>query len=291
LLNLLSNAVKYNRVGGAVTVEVIEAPDAVGMVRTQVHDTGRGIAAGHLERLFLPFDRLGAETTVTPGAGLGLALTKGLVESMGGAIGVDTTVGVGSTFWFDLPSATADTRVRELAVDAEGIDHAARGDASVVVIDDNEANLDLVRQVLAMRPGVRVAFARDGAEGLALVTAEPPDLVLLDMNLPLIGGGEVLRRIRANTATAGVPVVVLSGVADADNIRKTRADGADGYLTKPFDVLELLDLTDRLLATRVPIRPVPVGRVQVAQGSADADVDEVLAQGTRIAGGRGRSTQ
>ena len=155
-----------------------------------------------LARLFLPFDRLGAETTGTPGAGLGLALTKGLVESMGGAIGVDTTMGVGSTFWFELPAATADTRMREPSIDSQADPHAARGDATVVVIDDNEANLDLLRRVLAMRPGVRATFARDGAEGLALVTADPPDLVLLDMNLPLIGGGEVLRRIRANPATA-----------------------------------------------------------------------------------------
>jgi signal transduction histidine kinase/ActR/RegA family two-component response regulator len=292
LLNLLSNAVKYNRVGGAVTVEVTEAPDASrGMVRTRVHDTGRGIMPGHLARLFFPFDRLGAETTGTPGAGLGLALTKGLVESMGGAIGVDTAVGVGSTFWFDLPSATADRRVREPSTDSEPNAHTARGDASVVVIDDNEANLDLLRRVLAMRPEVRATFARDGAEGLALVMAEPPDLVLLDMNLPLIGGGEVLRRIRANPATAEVSVVVLSGVADADTVRRTREDGADGYLTKPFDVLELLDLTDRLLATHVPIGHVQPGRVQVGHRAADADPDEVLAEGARIAGGRGRSTQ
>jgi signal transduction histidine kinase/ActR/RegA family two-component response regulator len=278
LLNLLSNAVKYNRVGGAVTVEVMEAPGpSSGMVRTRVLDTGRGIVEGHLARLFLPFDRLGAETTGTPGAGLGLALTKGLVESMGGAIGVDTTMGVGSTFWFELPAATADTRMREPSIDSQADPHAARGDASVVVIDDNEANLDLLRRVLAMRPEVRATFARDGAEGIALVTADPPDLVLLDMNLPLIGGGEVLRRIRANPATADVSVVVLSGVADADTIRRTREEGADGYLTKPFDVLELLDLTDRLLATHVQVGHVPVGHVQVAQGPADADPDEVLA--------------
>jgi CheY-like chemotaxis protein len=278
LLNLLSNAVKYNRVGGAVTVEVTEAREASGgMVRTRVHDTGRGIAEGDLARLFLPFDRLGAETTGTPGAGLGLALTKGLVESMGGAIGVETTVGVGSTFWFDLPSATAHTRVRDPSVDSEPDAHAARGDASVVVIDDNEANLDLLRRVLAMRPDVRVTFARDGAEGLALVTDQQPDLVLLDMNLPLIGGGEVLRRIRANPETADVSVVVLSGVADADTIRRTREDGADGYLTKPFDVLELLELTDRLVATHAQATHVQAGHVQVAQGPADADPDEVLA--------------
>jgi signal transduction histidine kinase/ActR/RegA family two-component response regulator len=268
LLNLLSNAVKYNRDGGSVTVEVVEPPHSSrGMVRTRVHDTGRGISPDHLARLFFPFDRLGAETTGAPGAGLGLALTKGLVESMGGAIGVDTAVGRGSTFWFDLPAAAADAPVPDAFIDPEPGTEVARRDARVLVIDDNEANLDLLRRLLAMRSGVRVTFARDGAEGLALAMGEPPDLVLLDMNLPLIGGGELLRRIRANPASAEVPVVVLSGVADADTIRRTREDGADGYLTKPFDVLALLDLTDRLLATRV----------QVAGCPADADSDEVLA--------------
>jgi signal transduction histidine kinase/DNA-binding NarL/FixJ family response regulator len=257
LLNLLSNAVKYNRDGGSVTVEVVEPPhSSPGMVRTRVRDTGRGIAPDHLARLFFPFDRLGAETTGAPGAGLGLALTKGLVESMGGAIGVDTAVGRGSTFWFDLPAAAADAPVPDAFIGPEPGTEVARRDARVLVIDDNEANLDLLRRLLAMRSGVRVTFARDGAEGLALAMGEPPDLVLLDMNLPLIGGGELLRRIRANPASAEVPVVVLSGVADADTIRRTREDGADGYLTKPFDVLALLDLTDRLLATRVQVADV-----------------------------------
>jgi CheY-like chemotaxis protein len=146
-------------------------------------------------------------------------------------------------------------------VASEGEDRTAPAparDATVIVIDDNEANLDLLRRVLAMRPGIRVVFARDGADGLALVSAQPPDLVLLDLHLPLIEGGEVLRRIKANPATAEVSVVVLSGVADSESIRRTRLDGADGYLTKPFDVNELLDLTDRLLAPHAQVAPVRV---------------------------------
>jgi CheY-like chemotaxis protein len=252
--------VKYNRPGGSVTVEVFQTIDCrPGMVRTRVHDTGFGITADHYARLFVAFDRLGAETTGTPGAGLGLALTKGLVEAMGGTIGVDTTVGVGSTFWFDLPSAVPDDAGNEVAADADlRTAPAPARDATVVVVDDNEANLDLVRRVLAMRPGIRVVFARDGAEGLALVSADPPDLVLLDLHLPLIEGGEVLRRIKASPASAHVSVVVLSGSADADTIRRTRRDGADGYLTKPFDVNELLDLTDRLLAPGAQVARVPV---------------------------------
>jgi signal transduction histidine kinase/ActR/RegA family two-component response regulator len=276
LLNLLSNAVKYNRDGGSVTVEVVEPPESPpGTVRTRIRDTGRGIAPDHIPRLFLPFDRLGAEATGTPGAGLGLALTKGLVESMGGVMGVDTTVDVGSTFWFDLPTVTAGgtTALHIIDADAEPASTPpSQRPATVVVIDDNEANLDLLRRVLALRPGIRAVFGRDGAQGLALVAAEAPDLVLLDMHLPLIEGGEVLRRIRADPATAHISVVVLSGVADAETIRRTRHDGADGYLTKPFDVHELLELTDRLLATPVPAdAPVQVGVL-----SADAVSDAVL---------------
>jgi signal transduction histidine kinase/CheY-like chemotaxis protein len=267
LLNLLSNAVKYNRRGGTVTVEVVEPPDSSpDMVRTRVHDTGRGIAPDHIARLFVPFDRLGAETTGTPGAGLGLALTKGLVESMGGAIGVDTTLGVGSTFWFDLPRGVAAQPGGDVVVGSRPQTSPAPGIATVVVVDDNEANLDLLRRVLAMRPGIRAVFARDGAEALALVFAELPDLVLLDLRLPLIEGDEVLRRIKADPRTAQISVVVLSGVADTETVRRTRQDGADAYLTKPFDVHELLDLTDRLLATHV----------QVAGRPADADTNEVL---------------
>jgi CheY-like chemotaxis protein len=259
--------VKYNRRGGTVTVEVVEPPDSSpDMVRTRVHDTGRGIAPDHIARLFVPFDRLGAETTGTPGAGLGLALTKGLVESMGGAIGVDTTLGVGSTFWFDLPRGVAAQPGGDVVVGSRPQTSPAPGIATVVVVDDNEANLDLLRRVLAMRPGIRAVFARDGAEALALVFAELPDLVLLDLRLPLIEGDEVLRRIKADPRTAQISVVVLSGVADTETVRRTRQDGADAYLTKPFDVHELLDLTDRLLATHV----------QVAGRPADADTNEVL---------------
>jgi signal transduction histidine kinase/CheY-like chemotaxis protein len=268
LLNLLSNAVEYNRAGGTVSVEVFEPPKSPpGTVRTRVRDTGRGIAPELISRLFRPFDRLGAEATGTSGAGLGLALTKGLVESMGGVMGVDTDIGVGSTFWFDLPTVATGGETSDIVPDAEpDSTPPSRRPATVVVIDDNEANLDLLRRVLAIRPGIRAVSARDGAEGLALVGAVAPDLVLLDMHLPLIGGGEVLRRIKADPATAHISVVVLSGVADAETIRRTRDDGADGYLTKTFDVFELLELIDRLLAALV----------QVAAGSADAVSDEVL---------------
>lgn len=261
LLNLLSNAVKYNRDGGSVTIAVVDASDpsvaessARGMVRIRVHDTGFGIAADRLDGLFVPFDRLGAETSETPGAGLGLALSQGLIESMGGEIGVETAIGVGSTFWFDLPIAVLGdddaTEVGDVApAPAVGVETRA---ALVVLVDDNEANLALLRRALALRPGFRVLCARDGAEGIALVSSEIPDLVLLDLHLPLVDGGEVLRRLKAEPTTSRVPVVVLSGVTDAEAIRRTVADGADGYFTKPFDFHELLASVDQLLAASAP---------------------------------------
>ena len=230
-----------------VAVGPAPGPAGEGMVRVRVHDTGSGIGADQLHRLFVPFDRLGAETTGTPGAGLGLALTKGLVESMGGAMGVETTVDVGSTFWFDLPVASEVVDRGDTDAVAEGADRA-RGRATVVVIDDNEANLDLLRRVLVVAAGGRSGLRSRRCRGPgALRRADPPDLVLLDMHLPRIEGREVLRRLKADPMTAEVPVVVLSGVAEAETIRLTHADGADGYLTKPFDVRELLELIDRLL--------------------------------------------
>jgi signal transduction histidine kinase/CheY-like chemotaxis protein len=261
LLNLLSNAVKYNRDGGSVTVVVVDASDpsvaessARGMVRILVRDTGFGIAADRLEGLFVPFDRLGAETSETPGAGLGLALSQGLVESMGGEMGVETTMGVGSTFWFDLPVAVlGDRDGAEAGVAAAdpvpGVESRA---ALVVLVDDNEANLALLRRALALRPGFRLLCARDGADGIAVVSREIPDLVLLDLHLPLVDGGEVLRRLKAEPSTSAIPVVVLSGVTDADAIRRTLEDGADGYFTKPFDFHELIASIDRLLTASVP---------------------------------------
>jgi signal transduction histidine kinase/CheY-like chemotaxis protein len=247
LLNLLSNAVKYNRTGGAVWIS--SHPAAAERACITVADTGPGIAAARLERLFEPFERLGAEETSVEGSGLGLSLTKRLVEAMGGAIEVESEPDRGSTFRVELPLAEGQVeRYQRLqAPTGAEVDHGVRG--TVLYIEDNPSNLRLVRRVLQRRPGVTLASAMQGLEGLELASTLAPDLILLDLDLPDVDGEEVLRRLRANQQTSEIPVVVVT--ADATAGRRTRllAEGARGYLTKPLEVRAFLATLDGILAT------------------------------------------
>ncbi|MFL5953572.1 MAG: ATP-binding protein [Gaiellaceae bacterium] len=241
LLNLLANAIKYNREDGLVSVSVEADRETV---RIGVRDTGEGIAPDRLERLFTPFERLGAEETPVPGSGLGLVVTKGLVEAMGGKLTVASEVGVGTTFTAELPLQAADHVGEPLAAGP-----ATSG--SILYVDDAEENLRLVQSVLAdLRPGLELRTAGHGLEAAALAEERPPDLLLLDLNLPDISGEEVLRRLRARAETVDVPVLVLSADSTARNIDRLLQSGADAYLTKPLEVPQFLDVVDRLLATR-----------------------------------------
>ena len=246
LLNLLSNAVKYNRAGGAVWIS--SHPVAGERACITVADTGPGIAAARLERLFEPFERLGAEETTVEGSGLGLSLTKLLVEAMGGTIEVESEPDRGSTFRVVFPLAEGQVERYQRLQPPTGaeVDHGARG--TVLYIEDNPSNLRLVRRVLQRRPGVTLASAMEGLEGLELASTLTPDLILLDLDLPDVDGEEVLRRLRADQHTSGIPVVVIT--ADATAGRRTRllAEGARGYLTKPLDIAAFLATLDGILA-------------------------------------------
>jgi signal transduction histidine kinase/CheY-like chemotaxis protein len=243
LLNLLSNGVKYNREGGQVTVAC--AP-ATGPVEIRVTDTGRGIAAEDLARLFTPFERLGAESGTVEGTGLGLAVSRQLAEAMSGAIRVDSTPGVGSTFTLELPVAAApEASPGAPPPPAAG---APDGIAGVVLyIEDNLANVQLVERVVDLRPRARLLSAMQGLLGLDLAREHRPDLILLDLHLPDVSGEDVLRRLGDDPRTRDIPVVVLSADATPREIERLRATGARAYLTKPFDVRELLALLDEHL--------------------------------------------
>ncbi len=231
LLNLLSNAVKYNREGGSVAV----AAALIGnRVRVEVTDSGPGIPADKANRLFIPFDRLGAETSGVEGTGLGLALTKRLVEAMGGAIGAINRPGRGATFWFELPVAQAPAAVAPVA-EGPGHDALPAGSHFVLYIEDNPANYRLIELALAHRPGVRLMAAPLGRQGVELAARLRPDLVLLDLHLPDISGEEVFRQLKAAPGTRDIPVVVLSADAMPDRTRQLRAAGAAEYLTKPLE--------------------------------------------------------
>jgi len=246
LLNLLSNAVKYNRHGGRVSVSYEEA--AGPRARITVTDTGPGIAPDKMNRLFSPFDRLDAEQLGIEGTGLGLALSKRLIELMQGTIGADSVVDQGSTFWVELPRAESPSERWTRPV--EGPPPAAAVSSrpvTVLYIEDNLSNLRLIERILALRPEVTLLSAMQGGLGLDLAREHRPDVILLDLNLPDMPGGEVLHRLLADPRTQKIPVVVISADATAGQIRRLQAAGARTYMTKPLDVKAFLTLLDEIL--------------------------------------------
>ena len=245
LLNLLSNAVKYNRQGGAVH---LTCEDVGGTkLRIKVSDTGPGIPADAMERLFVPFERLSGEQSAVEGTGLGLPLSKRLAEAMGGMLDLETAVDQGSTFWIELaltegPVQRAERQERQALPE----EHAAPAEPALTVlyIEDNLSNLQLVERILSRRPGVSLISAMRPLLGLELASEHHPDLVLLDLHLPDMPGQEVLRRLRANPRTAGIPVVVLSADARPSLIKDLLDQGVRAFMTKPLDVREFLELLD-----------------------------------------------
>jgi two-component system NtrC family sensor kinase len=248
VLNLLSNAVKYNRAGGSVSISC--GPTAAGAVRLRIADTGIGIPPEKLGRLFTAFERLDAEQAGIEGTGLGLVLSKRLVEAMGGTMGAQSESGKGSVFWIDLPPAAeagpAPTPAPRPAATV-GAPTARRG--TVLYIEDNVSNLRLVERVIGMRVGVGLLSAMQGRLGLELARRHRPDLILLDLNLPDIPGHEVLARLHGDADTAAIPVVVVSADATAGAVERLRAAGAAAYLAKPIDVAEFLGILDAKLGS------------------------------------------
>ncbi|HYS17598.1 MAG TPA: ATP-binding protein [Candidatus Binatia bacterium] len=250
LLNLLSNAVKYNREGGAVSVSCDVGP--AGRFRLTVADTGAGIAPERMHRLFTPFDRLDAPETTVEGTGLGLALSKGLVELMGGSLSAESACGHGSRFTVELPIAESPTRRLERASPASAAEAdtpGARG--TVLYIEDNVSNLRLVERIVTRRPGVTLLSAMQGRRGLELAQAHHPDLIVLDLHLPDMAGQDVLAQLRAGPGTREIPVVILSADATPSQVSRVLQQGAHAYLTKPLVVAQFLAVLDELLARAV----------------------------------------
>jgi len=249
LLNLLSNAVKYNVPGGSVTVSC--EPSRRGWLRFSVRDTGRGIPQDKLDQLFVPFARLGAEQTGVEGTGIGLALAKGLVEVMGGEMGVESVAGQGSTFWVELPVAESPPQRGErlwkepLPAPGDGALGVAAG--TILQIEDNLANVELLQRVLEDRGQIRLLAAMQGRMGLDLARQHLPDLILLDMHLPDLSGEEVLRRLQADPRTRAIPVVVITADPTGGQAERLLAIGAAGLLRKPVEIQELLRTLDGLL--------------------------------------------
>lgn len=248
LLNLLSNGVKYNREGGHVDVSA--SLSEAGRVRVVVADDGPGIEPALRERLFRPFERLGAERTAVEGTGLGLALSRGMIEAMAGTIAVESEPGHGAAFTIEL-AAEESTPVPDRAPEEIGLELIGLGTKlKVLCVEDNPSNLLLIEQIFRYRPAVQLLTATDGVSGAEMIREHLPDLVLLDLNLPDIGGEEILIALKADPTTSRIPVVVLSADATAGQFERLISGGAYSYLTKPVDVAELLRVVDAAVTDR-----------------------------------------
>jgi signal transduction histidine kinase/CheY-like chemotaxis protein len=245
LINLLSNAIKYNKMGGTVVVEC--ALSTSDRIRISVKDTGDGLAPDKLTQLFQPFNRLGQEAGSEEGTGIGLVVSKRLVELMDGVIGVESAVGEGSVFWIELSLTTAPRLAVDVpeptAVAWAGV-HAGAQQRTVLYVEDNPANLMLVEDLLARRPDIRLLTARDGTRGIEIARASRPDVILMDINLPGISGIRAMRILAEDMSTAHIPVVALSANAIPRDIETGLEAGFFRYLTKPIKVNEFMDTLD-----------------------------------------------
>jgi CheY-like chemotaxis protein len=247
MLNLLSNAVKYNRVGGNVSVKCEVSGEQ--RLRVNVEDTGAGLAPEQLAHLFQPFNRLGKENGAIEGSGIGLVISKKLVELMGGEIGVESKVGAGSVFWFELASSNVPEHAavsNMVTVDQDAAEEMSF-QRTLLYVEDNPASLALVEQLLALRNDIQLLTATDGLVGIEMARELQPDVILLDINLPGINGFDALKALRADRATAHIPVVALTAKATPHDVSLGMEAGFFHYMTKPIKVNEFMDMVSLAL--------------------------------------------
>jgi signal transduction histidine kinase/CheY-like chemotaxis protein len=269
LLNLIGNGIKYNRQGGSVSLSCFQP--VRGTLRIQVTDTGPGISPDQFHLLFQPFERLGAEQTSVPGTGVGLALSRGLAEAMGGTLDVESTPGRGSTFWVEFPIVENPVRIYEEATLRTAQPAPEDGHRTVLHIEDNLANVELVERVLAQRPDITVIPAMQGRMGVDLARRHHPALILLDLNLVDLPGAEVLQILRDDPLTADIPVAIVSADAMPRQVQRLLSSGAVAYLTKPIDIHRLLELVDEAVAQAT--EPAGASQATTRSGNAETATD------------------
>jgi len=247
MINLLSNAIKYNREHG--TVEVVCSESSSGRIRITIKDSGVGLSQEKVTQLFQPFNRLGQEFGTEEGTGIGLVVTKQLIELMGGTIGVKSTDGVGSEFWIELIRDVMPQLVNANDLPTERVSRAMGSVAprTMLYVEDNPANLMLVEQIIEDHPHLRMLSAHDGRQGIALARAHLPDVILMDINLPGISGFQAQQLLRDDPATAHIPILAISANAMPRDIEKGLEAGFFRYLTKPININEFMSAMDDAL--------------------------------------------
>lgn len=250
LLNLFNNAIKYNTDRGSVTVQTrITRPKdpETDMLTISITDTGHGISEQNLLKIFIPFERIGAEKTITEGTGLGLSVVKRLMEAMNGGIRVESTEGVGSTFSIDFPMIISKDKNQDNNTGMSDTTQQAENKAGLILyIEDNLSNIELVEHIIYHhRPGIRLITSILGQNAMTLSADINPDLILLDLNLPDVHGSEVLTMLQENEKTKNIPVVIISADAMPHQLKLLMSAGAKDYLTKPLDVPTFLDVLDK----------------------------------------------
>ena len=264
LLNLLSNAIKYNHAGGTVTIEcTLRSPERI---RISVRDTGAGLSADQVGQLFQPFNRLGQQAGGEEGTGIGLVMTKRLIELMGGVIGVESTAGVGSVFWVEMIRAPTPriTAGKSNGGSVEAPTPHAHATHTLLYVEDNPANLMLVEQLIARRANTRLLSAADATAGIALARLHQPEVILMDINLPGISGIRALKLLREDPLTRHIPVIAISANAMPHDVRKGVEAGFFSYLTKPIRVEAFMTAMDVALEASIVARGnvVPQGAIQ-----------------------------
>ena len=252
LINLLMNAIKYNRRGGVVLVDF--SVESASTLRIHVRDSGVGMSVTQLAQLFQPFNRLGRESSGEEGTGIGLVVTKRLVELMGGKIGVESTPGAGSVFWIELqlcarPQSAEDTETPIRLPPDGAFEESSRSQYTVLYVEDNPANLALVEQIIARRKDVRFLSAADASIGIAFARSHLPNVVLMDIHLPGISGLEAMKILRTDPRTAHIPVIALSANVVPRDILKGIEAGFMDYITKPIMVDTFMRVLNAALAS------------------------------------------
>jgi PAS domain S-box-containing protein len=253
MINIITNAIKYNRENGEVWIKTTVIPSLQGTrIRLMVRDSGLGISETNLSKVFMPFERIGAEHHAIEGTGLGLAVVKQLTELMGGTVGVESVEGQGTTFWVDLVESISELQRVKTNGDLHHLATATDAiSGTILYVEDNASNVELIEQIIqTKRKDIRLEVVMYGTQAVPKAEQINPGLILLDLNLPDIHGSEVLAQLKSNFITADIPVIVISADAMPAQISKLKEDGASDYLTKPIEVAQLLKVVDHFMTKK-----------------------------------------